>query len=166
MEARREELKRRIQEANKNPWIAGRYDGALKRAVTEYGRERQKEGATVAEIARELGLGARTCERWLRRARLQINAGKTPFEPRRRRAGTGDEAVKHGVDGASADQPGEGARPRTEKQLEPSEERILILLVKVPEVQVENVTREQLCEWLRGPNRAAPTGYVARERGR
>jgi hypothetical protein len=85
MESRRKELKRRIQQAHRNPWIARRYDGALKRAVTEYRRERQQEGATIAAIEKELGLPAGTCAKWLRQARLQIAADKTPFEPRGKR---------------------------------------------------------------------------------
>jgi transposase-like protein len=145
MESRREELKRRVQEAHKNPWIARRYGDVLKRAVTEYGRERQKEGAKVAEIARELGLSAGTYGKWLRRARLQIAAGKTPFEPHRRRSRE------------SVGQSGERAELSTEEQPEPSEERMLVLLVKLSDVQVEQATREQLCAWLHGPGRGTTT---------
>lgn len=156
METRREELKRRVQEARKNPWIARRYDGALKRAVTEYGRERQKEGATVAKIARELGLPARTYEKWLRQARLQMAAGKTPFEPRRGRSGTGQRAMKQGANREMEGQLGEGAAQRIEVQPEVSGERTVVLIVKLSDVQVEQATREQLCGWLHGPSRAAP----------
>jgi hypothetical protein len=166
MESRRKELRRRIQEAHKNPWIARRYDGALKRAVTEYGRERQQEGATIVAIEKELGLPARACEKWLRQARLQIAAGKTPFEPRRKRSRTGQDVVVQEANRESESPPGEGAEQGLEARPELSAEPTLVLFVRLSDVHVESAAREQLCEWLRGQGQPAPTRQVARERGR
>lgn len=87
MESRREELKRRAQAAPRMSSGQRRYNAEFKRDVTEYGRERQREGATLREIAEELGLSAGLFMRWMRWAKLQREAGKIPFEPRRRRSG-------------------------------------------------------------------------------
>lgn len=87
MESRREELKRRAEAAPKMSSGQRRYDAEFKRDVTEYGRERQREGATLTEIAETLGLSVGLFMRWMRWAKLQRDAGKIPFEPSRRRTG-------------------------------------------------------------------------------
>lgn len=87
MESRRKELKRRVQAAPKTSWGARRYGAELKREVTEYGRERQREGASIPAIAKELGLSAETLKKWMRWARVLIEAGKVPFAPSRGRSG-------------------------------------------------------------------------------
>jgi transposase-like protein len=120
MESRREELKRRVQEAPKTPWGALRYGDELKRDVTEYGRERQKEGATIVEIAKELGLSAETLQKWMKWAKVVIAAGKVPFEPRRKRSGTDEVKAQRSVREGLENQQGEAAERGIEGSPEPS----------------------------------------------
>ena len=108
MESRREELKRRAQAAPKMSSGQRRYDAEFKRDVTEYGRERQREGATLTGIAEELGLSTGLFMRWMRWAKLQIEAGKVPFEPSRRRSGKGQVNAQRGERPEPESQPGPG----------------------------------------------------------
>lgn len=149
MTSRREELKRRVQEANKNPWIARRYNAELKRAAVEYGLKRREEGAKVAEIAEELGLMARTFERWLRRARLQIDAGKIPFELDWRRRRTGPPTVRQAADGKPEKYLGTTADHKLEVQPELRAEKALVFIVRMSDIKLEPAETERLCEWLR-----------------
>lgn len=149
MKSRREELKRRVQEANKNPWIARRYDAELKRAVAEYGLKRRGEGAKVVEIAEELGLGAHTCEKWLRRAQIQIDAGKIPFELDRRRRRTGQPSVKQAADGEPEKYLGATADRKLEVQPELSTDKALVFIVRLSDIRLEPAETTRLCEWLR-----------------
>ena len=58
-----------------------RYGADLKRAVVEHAFARQGEGATIREIAGELGLSAGLLGKWLRDARLRLEKGRVPFAP-------------------------------------------------------------------------------------
>jgi transposase-like protein len=122
MESRREELKRRIQGAPKTPWGALRYGDELKRDVTEYGRERQREGATIVEIAKELGLSAETLQKWMKWAKTVIAAGKVPFAPKRKGSGADEVKAQGSVRDGSEDQKGELAERRNEGSPEPGAE--------------------------------------------
>lgn len=121
MESRREELKRRVQGAPKTPWGARRYGDELKREVTEYGRERQKEGATIVEIAKELGLSAETLQKWMKWAKVLIAAGKVPFAPKRKGSGADEVKAQGSVRGGPENQPGEAAEQGSKGSSEPSE---------------------------------------------
>lgn len=166
MESRREELKRRVQTAPKMPWGPRRYGAELKRDVTEYGRERQTEGVSMKKVAEELGLSAWSLMKWMRWAKTLIEAGKVPFEPSRRRSGKAQANAQKDARPEPRSQRSAEANERGEAQPEASEERTLVLLVRLSDVQVESATRDQLCEWLHGQGRPAPTRQVARERGR
>lgn len=122
MESRREELKRRVQGAPKTPWGALRYGDELKRDVTEYGRERQREGASIVEIAKELGLSAETLQKWMKWAKVVIAAGKVPFEPRRKRSGADEVKAQRSVREGPENQQGEAAERMNEGSPEPSAE--------------------------------------------
>ena len=76
-----EHLRARIVAAPTQGLGRRRYGAELKRAVVEYVFARQGEGATIREIAEKLGLSAGVLGRWLRRARLRLTRGRTPFEP-------------------------------------------------------------------------------------
>lgn len=166
MESRREELKRRVQAAPKMPWGPRRYGAELKRDVTEYGRERQTEGVSMKQIAEELGLPAWSLMKWMRWAKTLIEAGKVPFEPSRRHSGKAQADAQKDARSEPESQGSAEANESGEAQPEASEERTLVLLVRLSDVHVESATRDQLCEWLRGQGRPAPTRQVARERGR
>lgn len=122
MESRREELKRRAQEAPKTPRGARRYGDELKRDVTEYGRERQKEGASIVEIAKELGLSAETLQKWMKWAKAVIAAGKVPFAPKQKRTGTDEVEARRSVRGGPENQQGGAAERKNEGPPEPSAE--------------------------------------------
>lgn len=78
---RRNELRRRINEVRQQSPNQRRYGVDLKREIAEYGLERTAEGATIAEVARELDLSAKVLATWLRHSRRRIKAGKRPFGP-------------------------------------------------------------------------------------
>lgn len=145
MESRREELKRRVRTAPKTPWGARRYGAELKKEVTEYGRERQREGASIVEIAKELGLPADSLRKWMRWAKVLIDAGKVPFEPRRRMSGKDTSKAQKEERGGPENPRGEAA----EQRLEMSPEPMLVFRVKLSDVKLEQAEREQLCAWLR-----------------
>lgn len=154
MKTRRGELKRRVQAAPKTPWGARRYGAELKREVTEYGRERQREGATVAEIAEELGLPAESLKKWMRWAKVLIEAGKVPFEPSRRRPGRAQGNVPGKGESESEPQQEKSEEQRRDVPPDWSEENLLVFLVKVSDIKVEKATREQLSAWLHLGSRA------------
>jgi hypothetical protein len=77
-----EHLRARIAEVLKQGPGVRRYGAELKHAVVEYAFARKDEGATIRETAEELGLSARFLYKWLRHARLRLENGKVPFEPR------------------------------------------------------------------------------------
>jgi transposase-like protein len=75
-----EHLRARIVAAPTQRLGRRRYGAELKRAVVEYAFVRKGEGATIREVAEELGLSAGILGRWLRRARLRLKRGRAPFE--------------------------------------------------------------------------------------
>lgn len=149
MKSRREELARRVQAAPRTSWGARRYGAELKREVTEYGRERQREGATIRETAGELGLSVDALRKWMRRAALQIEAGKIPFEHRRRRPSRGQETPQREEWSGSECQQEEDKETRKEVPPVVSEGGLLICMVEPSGAKLERGTKEQLCEWLR-----------------
>jgi transposase-like protein len=153
MKSRREELKRRVQAAPKTPWGARRYGAELKREVTEYGRERQKEGATIAAIAEELGLSGDSLKKWMRWAAVLIAAGKVPFEDSQRGPSRAPGNPQREARSGSEYQQEESAEKRREVPPASSEENLLLFLVKLSDVKLERATREQLCAWLRTDSR-------------
>jgi transposase-like protein len=76
-----EDLRARIVAAPNQGPGRRRYGAELKRAVVEHVFARQGEGATIREIAEELGLSAGLLYKWLHGARLERENGKVPFEP-------------------------------------------------------------------------------------
>lgn len=149
MKSRREELARRVQAAPRTSWGARRYGAELKREVTEYGRERQREGATIRATAEELGLSVDALRKWMRRATLQIEAGKVPFEHRRWRPSRGQETPQSEERSGSECQQEEDKETRKEVPPVVSEGGLLICIVEPSGVKLERGTKEQLCEWLR-----------------
>ena len=145
MESRREELKRRVQAAPKTPWGARRYGAELKREVAEYGKERQREGASIVETAKELGLPVDSLRKWMRWARVLIDAGKVPFEPSRRVSGKDTSNAQREKRGGPESQRGEAGEQRHEMSPEPT----LVFSVKLSDVKLEQAEREQLCAWRR-----------------
>jgi transposase-like protein len=148
MKTRREELERRVQAAPKTSWGARRYGAELKREVTEYGRERQRGGATIAEIAGELGLSADSLRKWMRWAMVLIEAGKVPFEHSRRRPSRAQETTQREARSEAECQQEEGTEKRKEVPPAASEENLLICIVQPSGVKLERRTKEQLCAWL------------------
>jgi transposase-like protein len=106
--------------APKTPRGAPRYGDELKRDVTEYGRERQKEGALIVEIAKELGLSAETLQKWMKWAKTVIAAGKVPFAPKRKGSGADGGEAQGSVRGGPENQQGEAAERGSEGSPEPS----------------------------------------------
>jgi hypothetical protein len=153
MKSRREELKRRVQAAPETPWGARRYGAELKRAVTEYGRERQREGGTIAEIAEELGLSADSLKKWMRWATVLIEAGKVPFEHSRRAASRAQGNRQKEARSGSERQQEESAEKRSEEPPASSEENLLLFMERLSDVKLERATRAQLCAWLRMDSR-------------
>lgn len=149
MKSRREELERRVQAAPRTSWGARRYGAELKREVTEYGRERQREGATIREIAGELGLSVDALRKWMRWARRLIAAGKVPFEHSRRRPSRVQETTQRKEGSGLECQQEEGKETRKEVPPAVSEGGLLICIVEPSGVKLERWTKEQLCEWLR-----------------
>jgi transposase-like protein len=78
-----EDLRARIVAAPKQGPGRRRYGAELKRAVVEHVFARLGEGATIREIAEELGLSAGLLYKWLHDARLERERenGKAPSEP-------------------------------------------------------------------------------------
>jgi transposase-like protein len=149
MKSRREELARRVQAAPRTSWGARRYGGELKREVTEYGRERQREGATIKEIAGELGLSTDSLRKWMRWATVLIEAGKLPFEHNRQRSSRAQETTKREARiGLECQQEG-GEEKRKEVPPALSEGNLLLCIIEPSGVKLERGTKEQLCEWLR-----------------
>jgi transposase-like protein len=74
-------LRVRIATVPKHERGGRRYGADLKRAVVEHAFARQGEGATIREIAEELGLSAVLLGKWLRHARLRLKSGRVPFAP-------------------------------------------------------------------------------------
>jgi hypothetical protein len=78
---------------------AGRpYPGSLRAAALEYRREREGEGASLVEVAAELGMNIATLVRWSRReprSDTRFRAIEIVGEPVRRTV----EAVVHGPRG-------------------------------------------------------------------
>lgn len=56
------------------------YGPQLKREIVAYTAARQSQKAKLREIATELGVSYRVLVAWMRRAKLQQEAGKIPFE--------------------------------------------------------------------------------------
>ena len=81
MPSAREQLRARIAEVLKQEAHKRRYGNELKRAIVDYAFARQDEGATIGQMAAELGLSAWLLGKWLRHARLRLEKGKIPFEP-------------------------------------------------------------------------------------
>lgn len=69
-----EELRRALARAERSG--AGRpYPEVLRRAAVEYGRQREREGASGSVVAAELGVGAPTLSRWSR----QVDGATSSF---------------------------------------------------------------------------------------
>jgi hypothetical protein len=74
------------------------YPEALRATAVEYRREREREGAALCEVARELGVSAVSLERWSRRSperETSFRAIELVGEPMRRAS----PAVVHGPRG-------------------------------------------------------------------
>jgi hypothetical protein len=146
MKSRREALRRRVQTARKTHGVARRYGAELKRDVTEYGRERQREGATIVEIAEELELSADSLRKWMRWAKLLTKAGKIPFEHSRRSPSRVKENTQREVD--SECQQEECTQKTNEVLPTVSEGNLLICVIEPSGVKLEQVTKKQLSEWI------------------
>jgi transposase-like protein len=64
------------------------YGAALKRRIVAYAEARQVQGATIRQIATDLGLSRGVLRRWLSHARLRKERGRIPFK-RYRQGGKG-----------------------------------------------------------------------------
>jgi transposase len=61
-----EELRRELAQADRSG-VGRPYPEALRRAAVEYGRQRERQGASVGVVAAELGVSGVSLSRWLRK---------------------------------------------------------------------------------------------------
>lgn len=78
------DLQKRIAQAQAQP--RRRYGSELKREIVTYAAARHSQKVSIRKIATELGLSGPVLTAWMRHARLRQEAGKIPFERRRRNA--------------------------------------------------------------------------------
>jgi transposase-like protein len=74
--------KRIIQAQARTPRF---YGAELKRKIVAYAAERQADGATIRQLATELGLSYGGLRTWLSHAQLRLKRGRIPFKSYRRR---------------------------------------------------------------------------------
>jgi transposase-like protein len=72
------DLQKRIAQAQAQPRRV--YGAALKRKIVAYAAERQADGATIRQLATELGLSYGGLRTWLSHARLRQKRGRIPFK--------------------------------------------------------------------------------------
>lgn len=118
------------------------YGPQLKRDIVAYTAARQSQKATVREIATELGLSYRALLAWTRRAKLQQEAGKIPFE----RIHPEDTPPIHSTAPAAEIAPAEDDDSSSLSEL--------WLVLRVERMRVEN--RETLLRWLNETPAAEP----------
>ena len=83
-DSRLQDLRDQIAEAQaRSPRF---YGPALKRDIVAYAAERRALGATIRQLATELGLSYEGLRVWLSHARLRQESGRIPFKRYGRRA--------------------------------------------------------------------------------